>query len=119
MRADYKKGWQASEQPRKQRKFRANAPLHVKGRFLNASLSKELRSSQGRRTLRVRKGDEIEVMRGEHKGKRGVVESVNTKSFRLYVRGVEHLKRDGSKSPMPIAASNVRIVKLVEDKRRI
>ncbi|MBS1194889.1 MAG: ribosomal protein L24p/L26e, archaeal/eukaryotic, partial [Methanomicrobia archaeon] len=46
-----------SIQPRKQRKARYTAPLHIKGKFLSATLSKELREQYKRRSLRVVKGD--------------------------------------------------------------
>ncbi len=119
MKQGFKTGWNASSQARKQRKFRANAPLHRKSVFLNATLSKDLREKHKRRSLRVRQGDEVEVLRGAFKGKKGVVDSVDTRNQRLVVRGVELAKRDGSKAPHPVNVSNVRITKLIEDKRRI
>lgn len=119
MKAEYKKGWSRSTQKRKQRKFRANAPKHVAGRFLNANLSKDLRAKHSRRSLRVRTGDEVEVLRGSFKGKKGQVDSVDTGKQKLLVRGVELVKRDGSRTPLAVAVSNVRITKLTEDKRRI
>ena len=45
-----------SEQPRKQRKARYQAPLHVKTKYLNAPLSAALKEKYKKKTLRVIKG---------------------------------------------------------------
>ena len=66
-----------SKQPRKQRKFLYNAPLHVRRKILSAHLSKELREKYKRRGFPIRKDDEVEVMRGEHKKKRGKISKVD------------------------------------------
>ena len=119
MRKAFSTDWKRSTQARKQRKYRHNAPLHTKSHFLHASLSRDLRERHKRRSLRVRKGDEVELMRGTFKGKKGEVDSVDTERYKLFVRGIEILKRDGSKRPYPVAVSNVRITKLIQDKRRL
>jgi len=119
MKSTFSRNWKSSVQPRKQRKFRANAPLHTRSLFLHAALSKDLRTKNNVRTLRVRAGDEVRVMRGEFKGVKGEVDSVNTKTARLFIRGVDVATREGSKKPVSVAVSNVRITKLVEDKRRM
>ena len=110
--------WLSSIQPRKQRKFRANAPLHIKGSFLSAKLSKELQEKQKTRTARVRVGDKVQILRGQFKGKTGVVDNVNVSNERIYVAGAEIIKKEGGKVPYPIHASNVVITSLSQDKRR-
>lgn len=119
MKQEFKRGWKASKQARKQRKYRANAPQHTRGDFLNAPLSKELREKHQKRSLRVRSGDEVQVLRGQFKGESGAVENVDTDKAKLYIRGVELIKGDGTKTQYPVAASNVRITKLTDDKRRL
>lgn len=119
MKAEYKPGWRSSVQPRKQVKARANAPKHIKGKLNNATLSKELREKHQRRTIRVRTGDEVQIMKGTFKGHKGNVDSINLDKQRITVRGADAVKRDGSKRPLPIAISNVKITKLTEDKRRM
>ena len=57
-----------SIQPRKQRKARYTAPAHARGKYLRASLSKDLREKVGSRTLPVRSGDKVRVLRGDFKG---------------------------------------------------
>ncbi|MBC7119559.1 MAG: 50S ribosomal protein L24, partial [Methanobacteriaceae archaeon] len=62
-----------SKQPRKQRKFLHNAPLHIRHKIMSANLSKELREEYNRRSLPVRKGDKVEIMRGDFKGHQGKI----------------------------------------------
>lgn len=110
--------WLSSIQPRKQRKFRANAPLHIKGSFLTAKLSKELVEKQQTRSVRVRVGDKVQILRGQFKGKTGLVDRVDLTRERIFVAGAEIIKKEGGKVPYPIHASNVVITSLFQDKRR-
>ena len=120
MKQEYSKNWKTSSQPRKQRKYRANAALHTKSHFLNVSLSKELKTKYGRRSLRVRTGDKVKIMRGQFAKTEGKLESINTKKERCFVAKAEVQKRDGSKAKYPIHPSNLIIVELnLDDKERI
>ena len=119
MRSAFSIKWKRSVQPRKQRKFLFNASLHTRGKFLNANLSKDLRKKYGIRSLRIRKGDKIRVLRGSFKGKEGIVDQINLKDTKVYVAGVEVPKRDGSKARRPLKPSNLQLVELfMDDKRR-
>jgi len=86
-------------------------PLHKRQKLVSAPLSKSLRKKFGKRSLPVRKGDTVEVMRGDFKGHKGKVEKVNLKKLRIYVQGVTITKSDGSEKHYPIHPSNVRIIK--------
>jgi len=109
----------ASKQPRKQRKFRYNAPLHARGRFLNAPLSSELREQYSRRSVRVVTGDTVRVIRGDFAGDEGIVDIVDLEKSRVIVHGVVSTRADGTEVPRPVDPSNVCIVKLnLKDKRR-
>ena len=111
--------WKKSKQQRKQRKYRINAPLHIKGKFLNSTLSKELRKTYGKRSFRVRKGDKVKILRGNFRKKEGTVEKVDIKKSILFVSKIEFEKKDGSKSQRPIQPSNVMIMDLnLDDKKR-
>lgn len=120
MKSTFSNNWNKSTQPRKQRKFRANAPLHTRGKFLNSTLSKELRKKYGIRSLRVRKSDKVKVMRGNFKDHEAKVDRVSTKDEKVYLEKVEITKRDGSKTTRPFNASNLMIIELnLDDKKRI
>ncbi len=101
-----------SKQPRKQRKARFNAPLHVRHKFMSAPLSPALREKYNRRSFPVRKGDTVLVMRGDDKGTEGKVRSVDLKSGRITVEGVVIARSDLSEVPRPVHPSNVQITKL-------
>ena len=117
---EFSRSWKSSKRPGKQRKYAAKAPMHVRQKLLGASLTKPLRTSTGVRSLPVRTGDKVKVMRGDYKGKEGKVERVNLKSRRLYVTGIDRKKRDGSSSLYPFHPSNIQITELkTGDKKRI
>ena len=108
-----------TNQPRKQRKMRYTAPLHLRQKYMGAPLSKELREKYGRRTARVIVGDTVKVMRGDHAGTTGKVEAVSLKHGTIVVEGVSVSKADGTEVPRPIYPSNVTITSLeMKDDRR-
>ncbi len=108
-----------SKQPRKQRKARYTAPLHKRQKMVSATLSDKLRLKHDKRSLPVRKGDTVEVMRGDFSGHKGKIENVNLKKMRLQIEGVTIKRTDGQDRFYPIDPSNVRITKMVtKDERR-
>lgn len=120
MKKDFVKTWISSVQPRKQRKYKHNAPLHIAGKFLSVNLSKELRQKHNKRSIRVKKGDKIKVMRGQYGKQTGVVERVSVKYTKVYVTGIDQIKKDGTKRLIPLVASNLQIVQLnTTDKKRL
>jgi len=118
MRSIFSIKWLSSIQPRKQRKFRYNAPLHIKGKFLNVRLSKELQDKYKLRSLRVRSKDKVKILRGQFKGLEGVVERVDLSRERVFVKGAELLKKDGNKIAYPIHPSNLLIVTIGSDDKK-
>lgn len=108
-----------SKQPRKQRKSHFNAPLHVRHKLMSVTLSEELRERYDKRSIPVRKGDTVQVMRGDFKEQEGKVEKVDTSNFVLHIDGVSVQKPDGNQVYHPIHPSNVMIVDLeLEDDER-
>lgn len=119
MKKDFVKTWKKSKQPRKQRKYIAKAPLHLMSKFMSSHLSKELREKYKKRSIRVRVGDTVKVMRGQFSKKEGKIEKVNIKKGTVYISKIEFLKKDGSKSRYPIKPSNILVLELnTEDKKR-
>jgi len=120
MKQKWSNKWVSSVQPRKQRKYRYNAPLHIKRKFLSAHLSKELRKKYGKRSVPVRKGDEVKIMKGQFKGMKGTVTKVDLKKCKVYLEEIKVKKVDGSEVHRPIHPSNLMITKLnLDDKRRV
>lgn len=115
----WSKAWNSSVQPRKQRKYLYNAPLHVKHKLLSASLSSDLKKEYGIRSFTLRKGDSVKVVRGQFKGTVGKITKVSLKQTFVHVDGASVTKSDGSQSLYPIHPSNVIIQKLeLTDKQR-
>ena len=119
MKSEFSKTWIKSTQPRKQRKYVAKAPLHIKGKLMSAHLSKDLREKYNKRSFRLRSGDTVKVMKGSFKGKTGLIESVDISKQKVMIETVEYTKKDGSKSKYPIHVSNVLITEFkLDDKKR-
>ncbi len=107
-----------SKLPRKQHLALYAAPLHRRHRFLSAPLSRELRGKYKTRSLPVRKGDRVRIMRGDFKKLEGDVLEVETKLRRIQIQGATTTKADGTQVPMPVVPSNVVLIKLASDKER-
>ena len=108
-----------SAKARKQRKFLYTAPLHLKRKILASHLSKELREKFKRRALPLKKGDEIQVMRGKFKGKTGKIARVNYKKYRVYIEGITRKRTVGTEAQVGLHPSKLKIVNLnLDDKRR-
>ena len=109
-----------SIQPRKQRKALYTAPLHIRRKIMSANLSKDLRADIGKRSLPIRVGDKVQVVRGDFKGHEGKVESIDAKRYKVTVEGVTLSKTDGNAVLLPIHPSNLMIIEAdLKDERRL
>ena len=109
-----------SIQPRKQRKALYTAPLHIRRKLMSANLSKDLRADIGKRSLPIRVGDKVQVVRGDFKGHEGKVESIDAKRYKVTVEGVTLSKPDGNAVLIPIHPSNLMIIEAdLKDERRL
>lgn len=105
--------------PRKQRKRLFNAPAHLRHKFMAAPLAPELISSRGVKTLPVRKGDTVRVIRGDHTGFEGKVSRVDLKRYRIFLEGLTREKVDGTNIFVSVHPSKVLIKNLkLDDKWR-
>jgi large subunit ribosomal protein L24 len=116
----WSKHWKSSKKPGKQRKYVYHAPIHVRHKFLSAHLSKELREKYKKRAFPVRKGDEVQIMRGKFKKKTGKISRVDLNKIKIYIDGITRKKVEGTEIQVPIHPSNLKIINLnLEDKKRI
>jgi len=119
MEKEFSKSWKSSKQPRKQRKYLANAPLNIRKKFVSANLSKTLRKEHNKRNIPLRKGDIVKITRGKFKGKQGKITGVNLKMSKVTVENIQVKKQDGSKVDIKLQPSNIQIIELYkEDKKR-
>ncbi|HEX2065609.1 MAG TPA: 50S ribosomal protein L24 [Candidatus Thermoplasmatota archaeon] len=108
-----------TSQPRKQRLQRLTAPHHLARKQMASHLSEELLLKYNRRSLTVIKGDEVKMMRGDHKGTTGKVLAIDSRFRKVTVEGITNKKADGTEVALPVDPSNLLILKLnLEDNRR-
>ena len=104
-----------SKKPNKQRKFLHQAPLHLRRKFVSGHLSKELRQQYKRRSLPLRSGDEVEIMKGGYAGKSGKVARVDLKYYKIFIEGITRKRTVGTDVQVPIHPSNLKITNLSLD----
>ena len=110
-----------SSNPKKQIKWHHTKPLHASHKDFAAHLSKEMRAQFKRRSIEVRKGDTVRVMRGDSKvnGKQGKVSSIMRAKKMVLVEGIISKKTDGTERLIPLRPSNLLVIALDEkDSRR-
>ena len=119
MKQKFSPKWIGSKQPRKQRKFRHNAPLHIRRKMISVNFSKELRKKYGKRNFPAVRGDNVRIMRGEFKNKTGKVKEINMKKMQIFIEGIYRTKKDGTKVGVKFDSSNLQIKELeLNDKKR-
>ena len=108
-----------SSKPKAQRKWHYEKPKHVLRKEFSAHLSKEMRKQFGRRSLELKKGDTVKVMRGDNEGKQGKVSGFRTAKMQVRVEGIIRKKMSGKEVMVPLKASNLLIIAVDEkDQRR-
>ena len=109
-----------SKNPSKQRKAIYKAKLHEKHKLISANLDKSLRQEYNRRSMFLRTGDNVKVMKGQFRGLKGTVAKIDLKKYGVYISGLKRKKADGKEVNIKINASNLKILELVlDDEKRI
>lgn len=111
----FSREWKSSKKPRKQRNYRLNSPLHIKQKFTHVHLSKDLRRKFGKRSISLRKGDKVKVMKGKFHKYEGKVEKVDLRRSRVFIAGIEAAKKDGTKKMIALHPSNLMITDINTD----
>ena len=106
---------------RKNRRAHFQAPSSVRYKLMSAALSAPLKETHKVNAMPVRKDDEVEIFRGQHKGEKGKVTAVYRKRWCLYIEKIQRNKVNGTVAKIPIHPSNVRITKmnLTEDRKKL
>ncbi len=105
--------------PSKQRKAVFQASDHRRHKLFAAHISPSLKSVHGVRSLPVRSGDTVRVLRGDHAGFEGKITRIDTSKYRIFVEGLTREKVDGTTIFLPIHPSKVMITTLnLDDKWR-
>ena len=117
---NWSSSWKSSTNQSKQRKYRENAPMHVRDKFISANLNQTLRDELGVRSLGIRVGDRAKVMRGDDKGVEGIVSNIDRQEEKIYINNLDRQKIDGTMKEKPFDPSNLQLQALnLEDDERI
>ena len=104
--------------PRKQRRMIREAPVHANKRLLKCHLDEFLQEEYGLRSLVVKKGDLVRIMRGQFRDTEGKVIRVDYADARVYLDSASITKSDGKEANVPMHPSNLMLVKLELDDER-
>ena len=112
------KSHQIASKRRTQRKLQLSAPSSIKRRLMSCHLSKTLRAQYKIRSLPIKRGDEVKILKGKAKGRNGKVTQVYRKRNVIYVDKVNREKQNGQTVFLPIRPCHCIIEKLHENKDR-
>mmetsp|Transcript_26432 Transcript_26432/g.35329 ORF Transcript_26432/g.35329 Transcript_26432/m.35329 type:complete len:136 (+) Transcript_26432:61-468(+) len=107
-----------SSQRRKSRKAHFTAPSSIRRKLMSAQLSKELAAKWLTRSIPVRHGDTVKVVRGPNKGREGKVTEVYRRKWCIHIEKLIKEKTNGQQAKIPIHPSNVQVTNLRLDKDR-
>lgn len=108
----------SSKSPSKQRKKIYTSPIHANKKRLNCRLDEFLQEEYGLRSLVVKTGDLVKVMRGQFRDTEGKVIRVDYKDVEVFLDSATVTKADGKEVNIPVHPSNLMLVKLELDDER-
>ncbi len=108
-----------SKSPRKQRKRVQKAAMHERKNMLKCRLDEFLQEEYGLRSLVVKKGDLVRIMRGQFRDTEGKVTEISYKRGVVFLDNTTITKADGKEAAVPVHPSNLMLVKLeLNDERK-
>lgn len=104
-----------------ERKKYHSAKIHKKKKHMDVHLSKELRQKMKirKRSIGIRKGDRVKIMRGQHAGKEGIVVRASVVDRLIFLEGFTRKNARGKELMLKFQPSNLMLVNLVESKERL
>ena len=109
----------SSKSPSKQRKKLYSSPIHTNKKRLKCRLDEFLQEEYGLRSLVVKTGDLVKIMRGQFRDTEGKVIRVDYKDVEVFLDNATVTKADGKEVNIPVHPSNLMLVKLeMDDERR-
>ena len=103
---------------RVQRKYALGAPSSVKRKLMSCHLTKTLRDQYKIRSLPIKRGDEVKILKGKSKNKSGKVVQVYRKRYFIYVYKVQREKQNSQMFFLSIKLCCCVIEKLFINKDR-
>jgi ribosomal protein uL24 len=86
--------------------------------MMSAQLSKELAKKYLTRSIPVRSGDTVMVVRGPNKNREGKVTECYRRKWCIHIEKLVKEKMNGQQAKIPIHPSNVKVTNLRLDKNR-
>ena len=99
-------------------KFYYEGYVHRKAKNLAGHLNEKLAKELGRRSLPIKKGDTVKIMRGAFAGKEGKIIDTERAGGRVYVEKIVRKKSDGAEVKVAIDASKVLITDIDRTDRK-
>jgi large subunit ribosomal protein L24 len=104
--------------PRRQRRLIRRSSIHSHKRLLRCRLDETLREEYGVRSLGLKKGDLVRIMRGQFRDTEAKVQRVDYTKARVMLDAASVTKADGKEARIAMSASNLMMVKLELDDQR-
>jgi len=103
-----------------ERKNYHNAKLHERRKKLHAHISKELKGKlkKKRRSILLRKGDKVKIVRGVESGKTGKIAQISTSKRKVYIEAVTTRTAKAKEVLIPIQPSNLVVLEIVSTPER-
>ena len=98
-----------TKKPSKQRRKIALATEKEIIRMMKVRLSEKLREKYGTRSVSVRKGDSVKILRGDFAGIEGKIVETDRHNQKVTVEGVTKEKVSGEQMRVPVHVSNVEM----------
>jgi large subunit ribosomal protein L24 len=105
-----------SKKPRKQRKALFNYKNHQRSKLLSTRVADFIREEYGIKSLPLRVGDDVRIVKGEFKDFEGEVIEI-TKNQRAKIKEAKFEKSDGTEFNPSIHISNLIITKFIKEKK--
>jgi large subunit ribosomal protein L24 len=99
-------------------KFYSALAAHRRAKNIASHLNEKLALELGTRSITLRKGDTVKIVRGSYKGKEGKVIEIDRKAARVYVEKIIRKKSDGAEVKVSINASNLIVTDIERTDRK-
>jgi large subunit ribosomal protein L24 len=99
-----------SKKPGKERKAQFELQMHIAAKQVASPLDEKLQKELGVKSMPVRKGDVVKIVRGSNKGKEGKIIEVDRKARKIFVEKIIRKKSNGEEIQVPIDASKVIVI---------
>ncbi len=107
-----------SKKPNKSRKEQYTLPKHKASKSVKGHLNEKLRKEISKRSISLRKGDTVKIVRGEFVGKEAKITQINRSGRKLYLEKIVKKKSNGQEWQVPIDASKIIVIDVEKTDRK-